>query len=440
MSKSKNILFIFTGSIACYKACNVLSKLKQHGYNLKVVMSSSSQEFIGRATVEGLTGETPVTETFARGHVMDHINLARWADLVLVAPATANYINKIASGIGDDLLTTLFLAHDFSKPFLVAPAMNTKMYLHPVTQQSINKLKTMGVGILETASGVLACGEVGWGRLLEPDLIYLEVEAALADKSFFEDEVVKPSDTSATPAPEVSVKSLSQSPGSENVPSGPKVLITSGGTTEDIDDVRVISNKSTGRTAAALAESLTEAGFQVTYLHSQKAAQPTLNCKKISFQSYNDLKKELEKTLKTDYYSAVIHAAAVSDYSVVKQNGKISSDADEIQLTLKRNAKLINEIKTWSPKSNLIGFKLTSGADEYAVQAKVDKLFTDSGCDYVVQNDWQQKQTGNHSFRVYSAGDAKKYVTATDTNALAGILFRVLTAQTFNLETNMESL
>jgi phosphopantothenoylcysteine decarboxylase/phosphopantothenate--cysteine ligase len=428
MSKSKNILFIFTGSIACYKACNVLSKLKQHGYNLKVVMSSSSQEFIGRATVEGLTGETPVTETFARGHVMDHINLARWADLVLVAPATANYINKIASGIGDDLLTTLFLAHDFSKPFLVAPAMNTKMYLHPVTQQSINKLKTMGVGILETASGVLACGEVGWGRLLEPDLIYLEVEAALADKSFFEDEDA------------VSAKAPAEIPATESFPSGPKILITSGGTTEDIDDVRVITNKSTGKTAAALAESLVEAGFQVTYLHSEKAAQPALNCKKITFQTYNDLKKELEEALRTENYSAVIHAAAVSDYSVVKHNGKISSDTDEIQLTLKRNAKLINEIKKWSPKSSLIGFKLTSGADEPTVQAKVDKLFADAGCDLVVQNDWQQKQNGNHSFRVYSARDAKKYVTATDVNALAGILFRVLTAQTLNLETNMESL
>jgi phosphopantothenoylcysteine synthetase/decarboxylase len=125
---------------------------------------------------------------------------------------------------------------------------------------------------------------------------------------------------------------------------------------------------------------------------------------------------------------------------VVKQNGKISSDADEIQLTLKRNAKLINEIKKWSPKSSLIGFKLTSGADEPTVQAKVDKLFADAGCDFVVQNDWQQKQNGNHSFRVYFARDAKKYITATDANALAGILFRVLTAQTFNLETNMESL
>jgi phosphopantothenoylcysteine decarboxylase/phosphopantothenate--cysteine ligase len=143
-------------------------------------MSKSSLEFVGAATIEGLTGEAPITDMYATGNVMDHINLMRWSDLVLVAPATANYINKIASGVGDDLLTTLFLAHDFNKPFLIAPAMNTKMYLHPVTQNSITLLKKLGIEILETASGVLACGEIGSGRLLEPDLIFKEVEKSLS--------------------------------------------------------------------------------------------------------------------------------------------------------------------------------------------------------------------------------------------------------------------
>ena len=181
MSKlnNKNILIILTGSIACYKSCSVISRLKQKGHNLKVVLSPSSLEFIGKATIEGLTGETPITDMYASGNTMDHINLARWADLVLVAPATANYINKIAYGLGDDLLTTLFLAHDFTKPFLIAPAMNTKMYLHPTTQASIQKLRAMNIEILEAASGVLACGEIGSGRLLEPELILEEIEKFL---------------------------------------------------------------------------------------------------------------------------------------------------------------------------------------------------------------------------------------------------------------------
>ena len=106
-----------TGSIACYKVCHVLSRLRQQGHQLKVVMSPASREFIGEATIEGLTGVKPITDMYAGGAVMDHINLVRWAQLILVAPATANYINKSASGVGDDLLTTLFLAHDFEKPF-----------------------------------------------------------------------------------------------------------------------------------------------------------------------------------------------------------------------------------------------------------------------------------------------------------------------------------
>lgn len=412
MSKSKNVLFIFTGSIACYKACNVLSKLKQSGYNIKTVMSPSSLEFVGRATIEGLTGEAPLVDTFAKGHAMDHINLARWADLIIVAPATANYINKIANGIGDDLLTTLFLAHDFQKPFLLAPAMNTKMYLHPATQTSIKQLKSYGVSILETASGVLACGEVGWGRLLEPDLIVKEIEQALSHTSS------QPTKTEDAP----------------NASRNLKVLITSGGTSEEIDDVRVLTNKSTGLTAAAIADSLIEAGMDVTYLHSVAAAIPRGSCQKISFTDYESLKKALSQMLKTSDYNSVVHAAAVSDYSVAKQPGKIDSQAEEVQLILKKNPKLINEIKKWSPKSQLIGFKLTSGAAEAVIQSKVNSLFENAGCDYVIQNDWQQKESGQHSFRVYSQKAHNQFESANGLESLNQSLFQIIAEQNISKE------
>ena len=415
MSKSKNVLFIFTGSIACYKACTVLSKLKQQGYHLKVVMSPSAQAFVGAATIEGLTGELPVTDTFAGGHAMDHINLIRWADVVLVAPATANYINKISAGIGDDLLTTLFLAHDFAKPFLLAPAMNTKMYLHPVTQNSIKHLKSLGVDILETASGVLACGEVGWGRLLEPDLIFQEVEAALNRTT-------------------IGIPSVKQ--GGTKAPSDPirshllNVLITSGGTSEDIDDVRVITNKSTGKTAATIADSLIESGFNVTYLHSQTAARPRLTCEQAAFTTFGELDSSLSEQLKNKNFYAVIHAAAVSDYSIAKQNGKISSQADELQLTLKRNPKIINQIKKWSPASKLIGFKLTSGADDATVQQKVDTLFEQANCDYIVQNDWKEKIAGKPNFRIYKRENHTQFETAADLSDLNAHLFQILSKET----------
>lgn len=387
MSQSKSkILFIMTGSIASYKACGVLSKLKQSGHDLKVVMSPSSLNFVGKATIEGLTGETAITDMYADGQVMDHIHLVRWADLILVAPATAHYINRISNGIGDDLLTTLFLAHDFKKPFLIAPAMNTMMYLHPTTQRSIKKLKEMNVEILEAASGVLACGEVGYGRLLEPELIALEVEQRLNSG-----------------AQNTATRSLQTLKKAKNI----QVLITSGGTSEPIDDVRVITNRSTGKTASVVADHLVESGFEVTFLHGENSLKPKNPTQNLSFSSFSDLQSKLELELKNSNYDWVIHTAAVSDYSVQPTDGKISSDADEIILKLKRNPKLIDQIKKISPKSKLVGFKLTSTSNQQTISEKVDKLFSNAQCDFVVQNDWSDIKNNKRIFNIYTAQSTK---------------------------------
>ena len=404
MLNSKNILIILTGSIACYKTCTVISRLKQSGHKIKTVMSPASLEFLGKSTVEGLTGEEPVTGLYTGGHAMDHINLVRWADLILVAPATANFINKIANGIGDDLLTTLFLAHDFQKPFLLAPAMNTKMYLHPVTQESIRRLKEMGVEILETASGVLACGEIGSGRLLEPDLLVSEVEQRLNLKN------------SATGPALLQKKEI-------------RILITGGGTAEPIDDVRVITNKSTGRTAAFLADALTEAGMNVTYLHAASSILPKYVSLLQSFDTFKDLDSAIEKQLVENKFDFVIHAAAVSDYSVVGQPGKIESSNDEITLKLKRNPKLISRIKKISPQTKLVGFKLTSGSGEDVIASKVQRLFEESGCDYVVQNDWNNISTGQYSYRFY---DKNGFTQPDSMQSLAASLFQAIVGRKEN--------
>lgn len=370
-----------TGSIACYKACGIISLLHQRGYQVKVVMSPSSLEFVGKVTIEGLTGEPPITDMYASGSVMDHIHLVRWADLVLVAPATANYMNKISAGIGDDLLTTLFLAHDFKKPFLIAPAMNTQMYLHPTVQDSLAKLKKFGVKILETASGVLACGETGVGRLLEPQLIFSEVEKHL-------------------------LKSTEQNLDNHNlrpswVSKKIKILVTAGGTSEPIDDVRVISNISTGKTAAFLADQLILSGMEIHFFHAKTSARPNSFCQKTEFTSFSDLETKLNFILNNEKFDWIIHAAAISDYSVKKTDGKISSQSDELLLHLTKNKKLISEIKKQSANSKLIGFKLTSGNDEKLIEDKVKKLFIESNCDFVIQNDWINIEKGNHSFNFY---------------------------------------
>ena len=390
-NSSKNILFLMTGSIACYKACNVLSKLNQNGFHVKTVMSPSALEFVGASTVEGLTGEAPITDMYAAGNVMDHINLMRWADLIIAAPATANFINKIAGGLGDDLLTTLFLAHDFAKPFLIAPAMNTKMYLHPATQESIQKLKKMNVEILETASGVLACGEIGSGRLLEPDLIYSEITSHFAEIPKQSSAAIK------TTSIEIATTTF------KNQPYGDlKVLVTGGGTSEAIDDVRFITNKSTGKTAASIADYFAQIGAQVTYLHADTAVKPTVVMNKRSFVSFNDLFQLLKEETAQNKYDLIIHCAAVSDYGVVPFDGKLASEADEVTLKLKRNPKIIDQIKTWSRGSKLIGFKLTSTADEKIIREKVAKLFETAGCDLVIQNDWNDIQNNKHVFHVFS--------------------------------------
>ncbi len=169
-SNSKNILFVLTGSIACYKACDLISKLTQNGFQVKTAATRSALQFIGPATLEGLTGEAVFTDNFEAGKMMSHIDLARWADLIVVCPATANTINSLANGSGD-IVTDLFLSNNFQKPFWVAPAMNSQMLAHPATQESLRKIKSWGTFVFETDSGNLACGEVGSGRLVDPSLI-----------------------------------------------------------------------------------------------------------------------------------------------------------------------------------------------------------------------------------------------------------------------------
>lgn len=165
------ILFKLTGSIACFKACAVISKLVQDGHQVQTVTSDSAKYFIGAATLEGLTAREVLSNTFAEGKAMAHIDFVKWADITVLCPATANRINQFAGGIATDLIGNLFLAHDFSKPYLVFPAMNTNMLKHPATQASLQKLQTWGLQIFNTDTGMLACGDNGEGRLLEPESI-----------------------------------------------------------------------------------------------------------------------------------------------------------------------------------------------------------------------------------------------------------------------------
>jgi phosphopantothenoylcysteine decarboxylase/phosphopantothenate--cysteine ligase len=396
MSESKKVLVVMTGSIACYKVCHVISRLVQAQVEVQVVASPAALQFVGAATLEGLSGRPVISDMYAAGNVMEHIHLMRWADLILVAPGTANFINKAAQGVGDDLVQTLFLAHDFKRPFLVAPAMNVSMYSHPATQKSLQALKEMGVKILDTASGILACGEEGWGRLLDPELI---LEACLEGLKL-PGQIVK--------GPVSSLK-IAQQP--------IKVLVTAGGTQEPIDTVRTISNLSTGRTGIQIAEYFDSLGFDVTLLKAHSGQSSHL-LQQQSFTSFASLDESLQENLKKADYDFVIHTAAVSDYSLenIEVAGrfykpmevrKLNSQSDKISLHLKRNHKIINKLQEYSrnPDVKIIAFKLTSGASPESRLEAVRKLQTESQATWIVHNDLTEidLQKKQHLFTLYSS-------------------------------------
>jgi phosphopantothenoylcysteine decarboxylase/phosphopantothenate--cysteine ligase len=357
-----NLLVIVTGSIAAYKACEVVSRLVQQGHRVRVIATEASLKFVGGTTWEGLTGQPVLSDLFQPGTALEHIQLSRWADLILVCPATANTLNRFAAGLGDDLAGALWLARDPRKPFLVAPAMNPAMWQHPATAAAVSRLQEWGVALIEAGVGRTACGELGVGRLAEPDQVAAAVTAALI-------------------------------PAKRRL----RVLVTSGPTAEPIDGVRVISNLSSGQTGAGIAEYLQARGHEVTLLRGRASAGADFAPAQ-EFGSGAELGEALRRQLGGESFDAVIHAAAVSDFTVdsIESEGsqrapagaKLSSDRD-LTLHLRRTAKLVDGLRQQSrnPAICVIAFKLTVGASAEERAAAVRALFSHSGADLVVQND-----------------------------------------------------
>ena len=382
LTRQPNILLLMSGSIACAKVTGLISTWVKSGHQVQVACTRSVAHFVRAATLEGFTGHPVHVDTFTPGQVMDHVHLAQWADVIIAAPATANLINKFAAGIADDVVTTIWqAAWGRHKPLIIVPAMNTAMWNYPATQDSIARLGAWGVEVLPTAAGDLACGEVGAGRMLEPE----EILQRLATRF-----------NAAAPG------------------SGSRILITAGGTREPIDSVRYIGNLSSGRTAAALTDDLVAMGHQVTWLGAASALRPGRPCTTETYISYADLARSLQGLLSTQSFDAVIHSAAVSDFSVAsiepadcadaEPHGKLSSDAP-ISLHLKPNAKLLNQLRDWSgrKKTRVIGFKLTDHAGDAQRRAAIQRQFDVAGVDAVVHNDLADISQTCHPFTVYAA-------------------------------------
>lgn len=416
MSNAKRkILFQLSGSIACFKACQLLSRLVKEGFDVEVVATKAALNFVGTATLEGLTGKRVHVDTFADGEYMNHIHLERWADVLLLCPATANTINKLAGGVGDDLLSTLFLAHDFKKPYLIAPAMNEKMLQHPATQASLQKLAGWGVTVLPSGRGELACGESGDGRLLEPDELWAHLNTSLNGLT---------------------------SPGStvDSKVSRRHVLVTAGGTREPIDQVRALTNLSTGRTGVAIAESFASAGFDVTLLRASDVKFESAAVRSAPFVTYNDLSELLQTELSSKSYDIVIHAAAVGDYALERigsgastggaAHGKIESD-DDLVLHLRKTAKLVDRLRTFSknPKLQVVAFKLTSSAHASERENAVTKLISHAKPDFVVLNDASEVSSSRHVARLYDAHELREVAHTETKLELAEALLRVFSRE-----------
>jgi len=403
MSASR-IVLVVTGSIAAYKACAVISGLVQAGHEVRVVATPSALRFVGGATFEGLSGAPVLSDLFQAGAALEHINLTRWADAVVVCPATAHTLNRFAAGLADDLAGALFLAHDRAKPFLVAPAMNPAMWQHPATQDSVEKLGRWGVRFIPVGEGRTACGEIGEGRLAEPVAILAAVASALA-----------------RPARRL------------------RVLVTSGGTAEPVDGVRTLTNASSGRTGAQIAGRLARAGHDVLLLRARHSAEAPAGCRTEAFSSYADLDAALTHLLVSEPFDAVIHAAAVSDFGVAAIElggerrpagpGKLGSAAAPV-LHLHAHPKLVDSLRSRSsnPALRVVAFKLTRGETPAAAREAVTGLFARSGADFVVHNDLTRRADAEDFPATIYAADGGGPVECATRTELADALEQLLRA------------
>ena len=327
MLKGKTVLLAVTGGIACYKSANLASALVKQGANVQVVMTRNATEFIGPHTFESLTGNRVSVDTFDRNYQfqVEHIALADQADLVLVAPATANVLAKLAHGLADDMLTTTILA--CTCPKIAAPAMNTKMYENPVTQDNLDTLRRYGWEIVEPASGRLACGAVGKGKMPEPEDLLETVLHALSHQKDM---------------------------------TGLKVLVTAGPTREALDPVRYLTNHSTGKMGYAIAKAAAARGASVTLVSGP------VNLKKPPYMEVVDIVSAREMfdavTSRAPDQDIIIKAAAVADYrpaTVAEDKIKKSGNDSDLSLPLSRT----DDILAWlgehrAPGQFLCGFSM----------------------------------------------------------------------------------
>ncbi|MEK7570777.1 MAG: bifunctional phosphopantothenoylcysteine decarboxylase/phosphopantothenate--cysteine ligase CoaBC [Patescibacteria group bacterium] len=364
--KQKTILLGVTSGIAAYKTLDLIALLRKEGHNVLVIMTQAATKMLPPKELEKASGNPVVYDMFPKdfqykkvlaSRSVDHIALADTADLMVIAPTTANTLAKLAHGIADNLLTTTALA--VTAPIMLCPSMNVHMWENPAIQDNLFVLKKRSFHIINPESGMLACGYEGMGKLANVNTIFTEIKKQLTMQQSFQ---------------------------------GKKILVTAGGTTEKIDDVRYITNRSSGKMGAAIAEEYARRGADVLLLRAATAVRTTHHIKEKTFSSSEDL-LALLKNYVTDY-DYIYHTAAVSDFAVSnKITGKISSKK-AVTLHLKPQVKILDQIKKMNPNIRLIAFKAESLSDRKKLTAIAYKRLKEAGAAAIVANDISKNDRG----------------------------------------------
>ena len=390
---TKNVLLAIGGGIAAYKSADLIRRLKERGFDVRVVMSQSAKEFITPLTLQALSGYPVASDLLdpAAEAAMGHIELARWADLVVVAPATANLIARINAGMADELITTTCLATE--APVVICPAMNQQMYRNQATQDNLANLTKRGLTIWGPASGSQACGEVGPGRMQEPLEIAQQVEQFFAPKLL----------------------------------QGKSILLTAGPTREAIDPVRYISNHSSGKMGFAIAAAAAAMGADVTLVAGPVHLPTPSGVKRIDVESTQDMLNAVMQHV--DTHDIFIGCAAVADYRIDQvAEDKIKKSAQDMQLALVRNPDILATVASHKPRPFTVGFAAeTKDVEHYAkdklIRKKLDMIAAND-----VSNPAQGFNTEQNALKVIWANGQQDLPT-TDKQILAGQLLTLIADQ-----------
>lgn len=360
MLSNTTIIVGVTGGIAAYKACDVVSKLKKLNANMHVIMTESACEFVQPMTFQTLSNNFVINDMFKEPKTweVEHIELAKRADAFLIVPATANFIGKLAAGIADDMLTTTVMAT--RAPVIIAPAMNTNMYTNRIVQANIGALQDLGYKFIEPASGRLACGDIGAGKLADVD----DIVAYVVD--FFEKEA--------------QVKDLV----------GRRIMISAGPTIEAIDPVRYITNRSSGKMGYAIAKRAVARGAQVTLVSGKTDLDvPKGLVKYINIESADDLYENLVREFEAN--DVVIQSAAVADYKPKSYSDKkIKKKDSDLSIELCRNKDVAQELGKIKGDKVLVGF----AAETNDVLENATKKIKKKNLDFIVANDLTMQGAG----------------------------------------------